>query len=737
MTQKEMFGGAKWLGTGSKRADIRQPDPEGKPHFPIALCQFSLEEKPLRKAALRVVGLGFFHCRINGEPVTEDEFLPLATDYEPRENYPVGETLSGHRILTPEFDVTGLLRSGENLLAVHFGGGWYASLTEDGGCYGSAKVIYRLQVEYVDGSRGEVVSSERDRMADSFVKTYDFTTHEDQDFRGFDDSVWTGGVAGEPAVEAEPPKDTEYGFSDCPADRVEEVLRPVLLGEDGDTRYYDAGKNLSGWPVLRLHGREGETVEVVFSEERTQEGTPDPRFSFRQRFTVVSDGKERRVRPQFTWFGFRYFSVTGGAEAEAVEFVHTDAARIGYFHTDNDALNWLYTAYTHTQLCNMHAGLPSDCPHIERRGYTGDGQLVCHAAMTILDAEKFYRKWIRDISDCQDVYSGHIQYTAPYIHSGGGPGGWGCAIVEVPYQFYRHYGDSSLFAELYPQMLRYFQYLETHSVDDLVASDKKGEWCLGDWCTPGNVILPAAFVNNYFYVRSLRRVMEMAPLVGRSGDVPALEKAVERKLAAMKAAYFNTWDGNFIGCLQGANAFAVDLGLGDERTYRNLADYYRRLGRLDTGIFGTDVVLRVLFSHGDGRLAAELMASTEDGTYDHWHRLGATTLWEYWPFEKGERSHSHPMFGTPASYLFTELAGIRSEAPGYAALKIRPVLFDGVRRLECRQRIPAGEVSVQYEIQGETVRFRIGIPGGISARLVFGGRELLLKAGENAVELPL
>ena len=65
------------------------------------------------------------------------------------------------------------------------------------------------------------------------------------------------------------------------------------------------------------------------------------------------------------------------------------------------------------------------------------------------------------------------------------------------------------------------------------------------------------------------------------------------------------------------------------------------------------------------------------------------------------------------------------------------MLFDGVRRLECRQRIPAGEVSVQYEIQGETVRFRIGIPGGISARLVFGGRELLLKAGENAVELPL
>ena len=27
-------------------------------------------------------------------------------------------------------------------------------------------------------------------------------------------------------------------------------------------------------------------------------------------------------------------------------------------------------------LCNMHTGHPSDCPHLERRGYTGDGQLT-------------------------------------------------------------------------------------------------------------------------------------------------------------------------------------------------------------------------------------------------------------------------------------------------------------------------------------------------------------------------
>lgn len=80
-------------------------------------------------------------------------------------------------------------------------------------------------------------------------------------------------------------------------------------------------------------------------------------------------------------------------------------------------------------------------------------------------------------ADTQDIHSGHIQYTAPYVRSGGGPGGWGSAIVEVPYQMYRHYGDKSILEAYYGNMRRYIDYLETHSEFGLVTSDRKGEWC--------------------------------------------------------------------------------------------------------------------------------------------------------------------------------------------------------------------------------------------------------------------
>ena len=78
-----------------------------------------------RKAMIRVVGLGFFHCYINGQRVSEDLFTPLNSEYEPRANYPTGEKLTSHHLYVPEYEITPLLREGDNVIVIHFGSGWY------------------------------------------------------------------------------------------------------------------------------------------------------------------------------------------------------------------------------------------------------------------------------------------------------------------------------------------------------------------------------------------------------------------------------------------------------------------------------------------------------------------------------------------------------------------------------------------------------------------------------------
>ncbi|MCQ2431239.1 MAG: hypothetical protein MJ175_01410, partial [Clostridia bacterium] len=275
--------------------------------------------------------------------------------------------------------------------------------------------------------------------------------------------------------------------------------------------------------------------------------------------------------------------------------------------------------------------------------------------------------------------------------------------------------------------------------DNLVASDKPGEWCLGDWCAPIQVILPAAFVNNYFYIKSLNRAKEIAALIGMEADIPAFDAKIKERKDAIIAAYFNTWDGNFIGCMQGANAFAIDIGLGDDRTYRNLVNYYKDLGRYDTGIFGTDLVTKVLFEHGDGDLAAALMMSEDPISFDGMRKAGSTTIWENWPHATWDRSRNHPMFGAVAAYLFDFLLGIgqTKEGAGYEDLIISPVLVDKLTRASGKRTLPAGEVSVSYTKAEGTADFTVVIPAGVKAVFRYADVEKALSAGENRISVKL
>lgn len=730
MLQVDFFKNAQWVD-----APRTQAPHFNRARFSVIRGHFSASE--VKKATLNVLGFGFFKCYINGVCVNPDTFLPLASEYEPF-NEPKGEVFSGHRVYVPSFDITPYVQSGDNVIAISYGGGWYTYRPR---WYGFPKAIYSITVES-ENSTESFGSGTHCRAGGSNVTDYDLTKFEVQDHTAcgafwkadFDDSSW------EHAVLTELPN-TQYCANQSPIDTLIEE-RPVVRLNSG---VYDCGENTTGYPVLRLCAKAGETVSVRFSEEVLPNGSLDMSHNHAQEFRVVANGEEMLVQPEYTWFGFRYFEVTGDAVPVCVKVVHADVPVTATFDSDNETLNWIFNTFTHTMRTNMHTGMPSDCPHLERRGYTGDGQLTCHASLTLLDSRAFYEKWLQDIADSQDALSGHIQYTAPYIQSGGGPGGWGCAIVEVPYQLYRHFGDQQILAKYYDNMRRYMDYLDKHSEFGLVTSDKAGEWCLGDWCGPNilyadkditfhnqQVFLPAPLVNTYFMVKSLKRMVEIARVIGREVDIAEYERKINLRSRAITAAYFNAFDGNFIMNVQGANAFAVDLGLGNGKTYANMVNYYTKLGGLDTGIFATDILIRNLFEKGDGELAAELLTADGPLGYTRWRKNGATTFHEYWDSSRS-RSHNHPMFGAPAVYLFEHLLGIR-QAEGSAAyrnLVIEPKAVAKFGRMSGSLQTAAGKIAVSYVKRNNAVEFKILIPEGVQAVFRCENREIELKSGDN------
>ena len=158
--------------------------------------------------------------------------------------------------------------------------------------------------------------------------------------------------------------------------------------------------------------------------------------------------------------------------------------------------------------------------------------------MLTLDAKEFYKKWIMDILDCQDV-DGHVRHTAPFMGGGGGPGGWGSAIVNVPYHFYKAYGDLDMLNKCYNPMKKWIEYLVSRQQNGLIAFEDIGGWCLGDWCTLQKTIIPESFVNTCYFIKNLIYLEEIATIIGASDDIPYFASLRADAQKAIKDAFYN------------------------------------------------------------------------------------------------------------------------------------------------------------------------------------------------------
>ena len=482
----ELFGSAEWVTCESGCTS------------PVIKGSFFIE-KPGR-AEITVCGLGFFRLWINGREVSEDKFVPVNSQYCKRDltafEYPITDELS-YRTYAVRYDISKFLVGGENDIRAVLGCGWFAQKkrnAEGYTKYGDIKLCYKIDAEDRDGKLYTFVSDEKLLWRQSRITENNIYFGEAHDMDLSDELTARDGFK---KVIKAPAHETEFFIQDCPADRVTRTIEPKKLADLGAVSVYDMGENISGYPVVAAT-EGGAYITVRCSEEINADGTLnfdscDPGQIQCDEYRNAKKGEE--CMPWFTWHGFRYFELTNNAKPVRCEVVHSDCAVTSAFESDSEMLNWLYDAYIRTQLSNMHSGVPSDCPHIERLGYTGDGQLCCEAAMMLLDSQKFYQKWLEDISDCQSTDNGHVQHTAPFMGGGGGPAGWGGAIAVVPYEMYKIYGDRETFRRYLPKILRYFDYLDSRSSGGLVCREEQGGWCLGDWCTPEPIAICEPFVN--------------------------------------------------------------------------------------------------------------------------------------------------------------------------------------------------------------------------------------------------
>ena len=731
---------AKWIGsTVDQNPDAAITDPA-----PFFRKEFRVE-KNIKQAVVYVSGLGFYELFINGKKVGDQVLAPAVSNYDkrPLKNllYPYDDQ-STQRVYYNTFDITSSVIPKNNALGMILGNGWYnqRDRTVEGKMwYDVPKLIFQMEITYTDGTSDIIVSDETWKTSNGPLLNNGIFTGEKYDARlelgawntpAYNDSKWKYSIL------ARAPAGALHSQT-APFDKVLRKLTPAFDGREKDSVYlYHLNETVAGWAALQVKGKPGSEIRIRYiSEEGEDYGQYD-------HYILKGDGLEH-WEPKFTWHAFRKIEVYSkdvilDSESIQVKDVHTDVASNGKFECSNLFMNKINAAYVTTQKANFHGSVSSDCPHRERLGYTGDGQVAMESALLSFDMPQFYHKWLLDIDDARNHKTGFVTHTAPFGGGGGGPA-WGSAYVIMPWLYFSYYNDTTLLRQHYSGMKQWIVYLKTRTNENgLITKEEPDGWCLGDWCTPTDIQLPEPLVNTayFYYVTDL--MTKVARIAGKSEDEAEFSSLAQKIKIDFNKAYYNAstktyWEGR-----QGADVFALAFGLVPKERYETvfnaLLSHLAKLDyHFDTGILATPLLLKVLSQNDRDDIAYKIMNQKDKPGFGYLLDDKNSTLWEEWA---GGGSHSHPMFGSVIEWLYSGIAGIKQDTAkaGMKHFIIKPNPVGDLTYCKSSYNSLFGVVRSDWKIStGGHLEILLEIPVNTSATFVLprGQMKLLDNSGKS------
>lgn len=718
--------------------------PEKEISSAIIRKTFTVEKQG--EARLYLCGLGVYECYINGKKAGEEYLAPGYHSYD-------------FHLQTQTYDVTGLLKKGENEISIWLGEGWFKGrLGFDGGytdLYGDR--LYAIGELYIRTEEGDVCAVRTDgtwKYVPSPIVFNNIYDGEKYDAR-------REGMEAEETVCVKAPE--KCG---CLCDRmglpiVKKEMFPVkeLIRTPGGDTVLDFGQNLTGWVEFDCEFPAGTQITLTAGEILQKGEFYHENFrTAKTEFTYISAGRKAHVRPHFTFYGFRYMKVecTEPVKAEMFTAYHlrSDIDQIGWIETGNKKVNQLLSNAVWGMKDNM-LDVPTDCPQRdERLGWTGDAQAISETACYSLYMPAFYRKYLWDMRSEQSILNGAVPNVVPRLKKGMvaeyGSCPWADAGVIIPWNTYLHYGNRSLLAETYPGMKAWVDYQREQ--EEALGGPHliKGGFHFADWLaldhddpTPFGATDPLYIASAYYY--------KCADITANAAEILGYGEAAEYRvladdiLTAVRDTYFDE-NGLCICRTQTGSALAIQFGLSEKIREEGevLAERIRENGgHLNTGFVGTPILCQALTKSGHHELAVDLLLNEEYPGWLYSVNLGATTIWERWNSvlpdgtisPEGMNSLNHYTYGSIVAWIFADICGIREKKPGFREALICPHPDRRLGRVKGKLDTATGTFKSSWEYEKDTIRYEITVPFGAEAQIVLPGEPAIpVSAGTYTYE---
>lgn len=722
-----MLKNAKWI-----------KSPENKEEACYDFYKVISISKEVKSATLYASAIGMYCAFINGKRVSEELFTPYWTEYTKRVQY-------------QSYDVTKML-SEKAELSFLCAEGWAVGYLKAGGIerYHYAKnisLIFSLDIEYTDGSKESIISDES-----VLVRTSQIISSSIYHGETVDRSVQIkslGNALLDKAVKTN--LIPQEGEKVCEQER----LKPVSIFKTPKGELIiDFGQNLAGFVEITVCGEKGDIVEISHAEILDKDKnfyTENLRTAKQKNTYILSGGKKEVFKPTFSWQGFRYIRLDKYPSRKidldnfCAVVVHSDMKRTGSFTSGNEKLNKLYHNIIWGQKSNF-IDVPTDCPQRdERLGWTGDAQVFVKTATLNFDVEKFFSKWLLDLSACQFDDGGVFWFipTCNLHFAENVSSGWGDAAVICPWEIYLAYGNKDILERQFSSMKKWVDYIHNFGEEEFLWL---GGVQFGDWLALDNSDgsyngkTPFDFISSAYFAKSTSLLIKAGEVLGK--DMTEYKTLLKNISSAFEKRFMK--DSLPIAKTQTAYAIALcfDLCKNPEKVAEGLNEMVKANGcKLTTGFLGTPYLLFALSDNGYIKTAYNLLLQEEYPSWLYSVNHGATTIWEHWDGVKEDgtfwssdmNSYNHYAYGAVYDWIFSAAAGIKTlpDGAGYSHVLIKPAPDRRLGYLKAGLDTRHGHLSSYWKYEGNEIIFEFIIPEKTVAEIILpDGRKETVSGGK-------
>lgn len=718
---------AQWVSLPNAHLLIQECELRAAPYFRRV---FSLPEKS-GNARILICGVGFYELYLNGKKVGDHVLDPAVTNYTKRLRYVA-------------YDVTELLHPGENVVGAVLGNGWYNAPQFIFPNY--PRMLLQLELDgkpylWTDSSwkvtsSGPLVSGgvRNGETYDARLELDGWLTPE------YDDCGWLNcGIVAGPGGKLE-----EQTMPPCKVMQILPVKKSWTLKGTGDT-VCDFGQNFAGWVKITVSGARGAEVVLHYGERLAENGDVDQeriaiftKGEFQTDHYILRGNGDEVWAPRFNYHGFQYvkISMPETVTLKHVEgcVVHSAFESAGSFECSEPVLNRMQHCFRWSFISNF-VGIPTDCPHREKCGWSGDAFWIGEAGLYNYGAAENYAQWLRCFQDDQ-LPNGCIHGVIPPLPVDNftwesGPL-WESACLFVPWYIYLYTGNLTPLKENYETVKRYLAYCSSRAEGYIL------DFGLGDWCHPKREhvhpwrqkdspeMAPRALLCTAVYYADCELFAKVSHLLGYEDDASYYRSLAENIRTAFNAR-FHKGNGVYANGCQVAQACPLYYGLVAEE---NRASAARMLAetvkandfKIDFGMPGSKYVLRMLAEYGYADYAMKMLCQPEFPGYACRVANGETTLWEQWD---GTESLNHPSFGDFSAFFYQYWGGIAPdpEVPGFRHVIIHPRFPEALDWVKTSHKSPFGEIRSEWKRNGEKVELEVFIPAGCSADVILPDAE--------------